>query len=110
MTVGADPRNDDDHRPPSYRAGMKVPPSWDEEYMTEWSLWSLLHGLPALPADVVRGESVPVARWVGPRYGAVMHVQWQWRLDADDAEEDDYIANEIELFMRRNGIWESSDG
>lgn len=87
---------------------MNRPSSWDESLMTEWSLWSLQHGLPVLPSGVEKGESVPIARWVGPKLGAVMHVQWSW---SDDEPEDDEIDNEIELFWRRSdGSWEPSLG
>ncbi len=83
------------------------PDSFDEERMTEWSEWGLDHGLPPLPTELGRDESVPVARWVGPRFAAVMHVQW-WRSDQPD--EPDELENESELFIRRGGRWEVSSG
>jgi hypothetical protein len=82
------------------------PDSFDEGLLTEWSLWVLTHGLPELPESVRVGESVPVARWVGARFGAVAHVQWMWT----DDHADDRLGNEIETFRRRAGRWEASNG
>ena len=82
------------------------PASFDEELSIEWSVCVLDHGLPDLPAAVERGESVPVARWSGPRFGAVLHLQWIWGDDADD----DYLATEIELFRRTGRLWEPASG
>ena len=48
---------------------MEKPASYDEDLMTDWSLWVLDHGLPDIPAAVAVGESVPVARWAGRRPG-----------------------------------------
>ena len=72
--------------------------------MTDWSLWVLDNGLPALPPNVAVGESVPVARWNGREFGAVLHVQWRW----SDSHDDDELQNEIEVFRRRQGepTWE----
>jgi hypothetical protein len=71
--------------------------------MTEWSLWTLEHGLPELPDRVEVGETVPIARWVGGRFAAVMHVQWMWT----DAHLRDYLSSETELFFRRGNSWET---
>jgi len=86
---------------------MPPPDSFDEDLMTDWSVWVLDHDLPDLPATVEIGESVPVARWAGPRFGAVLHLQWSWSDDHDD----DYLATEVELFRRDDGgCWEVANG
>lgn len=82
------------------------PATFDEDLMTDWSLWVLDHDLPDLPAAVAIGESVPVARWAGPRFGAVLHLQWSWR---DDHDDDAYLMTEIEVFRRdADGRWEAA--
>src|SRR4051812_19652836 len=72
------------------------PPSFDEEYMTEWSEFVLDHGLPEFPATLQPGQSVPVARWAGPRFGAVLHVQWSWT----NEHENDVLVSEVQVFDR----------
>jgi hypothetical protein len=74
--------------------------------MTSWSVWVLDHGLPELPERVELGQSVPVARWAGRRFGAVLHLQWNWSED----HEDDYLATEVELFRRIDGGWAAASG
>lgn len=85
---------------------MPQPESFDEDLMTDWSRWVLDHGLAQLPPRVDRGESVPVARWVGPTYAAVLHVRWTW----GDPEEDDELLSEVQVFARADGSWEQSLG
>jgi hypothetical protein len=81
------------------------PRSFDEQLMTEWSLWVLDHGLPPLPDRVAFGDSVPIAYWAGPLVGAVSHVQASAAdLDLDQSERFD---TEIECFRRIAGRWES---
>jgi hypothetical protein len=77
------------------------PPSFDEEYMTEWSEWVLDHGLPEFPEAVEVGESVPVARWDGRHVGAVLHVQWNW----SDEHDDDELISEVQVFDRTPDDW-----
>lgn len=74
--------------------------------MTDWSTWVLDHGLPELPQEVQIGESVPVARWAGPRFAAVCHLQWMW----SDGHEEDYLATETELFRHTASGWEVANG
>ena len=73
--------------------------------MEEWSLWVLDNGLPDLPVVMRKGESVPVARWVGAAVAAVLHVQWMWGSDDPD---DDFLASEVACFSRVDGGWWSS--
>ncbi len=83
-------------RPPS-----AAPPSFDEEWATDWSIWVLDHGLPELPATVVPGQSVPVAYWAGPRFGGVLHVRWSWSRH----HRDDQLQSEVEPFRRVERAW-----
>lgn len=82
------------------------PGSFDEELMGDWSLWVLDHGVPELPNTVSVGELVPVAYWVGPAFGAVLHVQWRW----GDPEDEDYLISEVEVFLRTPSGWQCSMG
>jgi hypothetical protein len=88
------------------QAASVHPESFDEDLMTDWSLWVLDNELPTLPTDVRIGESIPIARWAGPRFGAVLHVQWIWSDDHDH----DYLASEAEVFRRTDDGWQSSGG
>jgi hypothetical protein len=89
------------HMPP-----LDHPPSFDEE--EDWAPWVLDHGLPELPPNLKVGEIVPVARWTGPRFGAVVSI-WRHLPDDDDREmgvDAPFIDSEIELFRRAGGGWE----
>ena len=86
-------------------SGPSAPASFDEDDMEEWSLWVLNHGLPAMPIAVAKGESVPLARWIGTAVAAVLHVQWMWGSDDPD---DDYLASEVVCFSQVDGVWRSS--
>jgi hypothetical protein len=87
-------------------SGPSAPASFSEDNMDEWSLWVLENGLPILPIAVKKGESVPVARWVGTTVAAVLHVQWMWGHEPDD----DFLVSEIVCFRREGGVWEQGDG
>jgi hypothetical protein len=82
------------------------PASFDEELMSDWSIWVLDNGLPELPTTVEVGWSVPIARWVGETVGAVLHVQWRW----DESHEDDEVQSEVELLPRTANGWEYPSG
>jgi hypothetical protein len=84
-----------------------VPPTFDEYFMNDWSLWVVEHGLPVLPDEVRKGESIPIARWAGPRYAAVLHIQWMW---GNDDSSEDYLAGEIDCLVAVGDGWESTDG
>jgi hypothetical protein len=86
---------------------VERPASFDEEFMQDWSLWVLDHGLPALPGTLGANDSVPVARWVGPRWGGVFHVNW-WR--SDQPGEPDEPDCDIEVFRRGESDWEPASG
>ena len=79
------------------------PPSFDGDWYDNWNSWVLDHGLPRLPPTLGDDDAVPVARWVGPRFGAVLLVDWGG--DADD-EEGRYLSSEIEVFRRVGDRWE----
>lgn len=83
-----------------------TPESFDEDIMEQWGRWVLDHGLPKLPDRVDVGESVPVARWVGPRFAAVMHIQWMWTED----HADDYLSTETQVFVRAEDDWIAAGG
>ena len=74
--------------------------------MSDWSEWVLDHGLPPLPPVLGDDEVVPIARWAGARFGAVLHVSRYW--DEEDGE--DRLDSEIEVFRRTEAGWESSNG
>ena len=61
--------------------------SFDERHETEVSVHVLEHGLAAVPAEVGLGQTVPVAYWLGPDLGAVMHIRWS----AASGEVDDHL-------------------
>ncbi len=63
----------------------------------------LENGVPSLPATLGDDEAVPVARWTGPRFGAVLFVEWSE--EGNDAER--YVSSEIYVFQRVEDGWES---
>lgn len=81
-----------------------VPPTGDSN-----DLAVLDRGLPPLPSELAPDSDFPVARWAGPRFGAVLRV---WRepsaedLDEGDSEYD----NDVQVFRRTAEGWEPSDG
>lgn len=84
---------------------LERPPSFDEDWAGIWNEWVLEHDLPALPSALMVGESVPVARWIGPRFAAVLDVAW-WT--DDEGEDPDETESDVELFIRVESGWESS--
>ena len=98
-----------------------APESFDEQWMTDWSIWVLDHGLPEMPDTVEIGWSVPVARWVGDSVGAVLHVQWQWTEDHAEEQPDrslslvqrqpaDFLISEVEILAGMSGKWQNPTG
>lgn len=41
------------------------PQSFDEQLMTDWSLWVLDHEFPDLPERLQPSEAAPIAGWAG---------------------------------------------
>ena len=79
----------------------------EERYGAAWDEWVLAHGLPELPGpSIAVGESVPVARWIGPRTAAVLHI----RRVQDTDEPDPWHWNEVDvnLFLRVDGEWQTN--
>jgi hypothetical protein len=83
--------------------------SFDEEAANSWDLWVLDNGLPDLPETVQKGESVPIARWVGPRFGAVLRVEWCWAAEPPP-DWTDRLESVVEVFMRTPDGWKPSSG
>lgn len=53
---------------------------------------------------------MPVARWRGPRFGAVLSLFLRMPDEEDDDPEDPYPDSEIELFRRSRDGWEIASG
>ena len=79
------------------------PPSFDGDWYDEWIPWVLDHGLPPLPPTLGDDDAVPVARWVGAPFGAVLFVQWDGNMDEDGERS---LSSEIEVFRRLGDRWE----
>ena len=81
------------------------PGGFDQDrYGAAWNEWVLAHGLPELPGpSIAVGESVPVARWTGPRTAAVLHIRHVD--DADEPEPRDWNEVDVHLFLRVDGGW-----
>jgi hypothetical protein len=81
-----------------------APGSFHLQYAADWSHWCLEHGLPDAPQLLGLYESVPVARFVGPRFSAVLQV---------GCELDDFLGT-VDLFSaltigaRTDDGWELS--
>lgn len=84
------------------------PPSFGEEH--DWNYWVLDNGLPDLPARIEVGEIVPIARWAGQRFGAVMHLWWNLPDEDDDEDYEPFLDTEVELFRRLPDGWEQATG
>lgn len=74
--------------------------------MSDWSEWVLDHGLPPLPPTLGDDDLVPVARWAGERFGAVLHVYRHW----EDERTPGGVDSEVEVFRRTADGWEPSSG
>lgn len=82
--------------------------SVDQPSLNPWheELSILENGLPSLPTTLGDDEVVPVARWIGPHFGAVLCVAWSG--ERDDPER--YLSSEIYVFRRVEQGWESPNG
>jgi hypothetical protein len=80
------------------------PPSFASSLSRDWDQWVLSNGLPDLPERLNPHESVPIAYWTGPEFGAVMHI-----VDCDhdrDCEHDEHYATDERCFRRTPHGWE----
>lgn len=77
------------------------PETCDEALQADWTHWVIGHTLPPLPNDVLRGTSVPVARWIEGTIAAVMFVRW-FTLDHPSREG---LECHVEVMERRGGEW-----
>ena len=80
---------------------MRQPSSFSVDLADEWAVWVLNHRLPDLPNDLATAESIPVAFWAGPRFGAVRRIS---RFDDDDRSG---LDDDVDLFERTGTGWES---
>ena len=86
------------------------PGSFDEDFRNEWDLWALDHGLPVPPSVLTTLQSVPVARWAGAEFGAVMHVAWMCGMHDVDADDEDHLISDVQVYRRVGSAWEASSG
>ncbi len=82
---------------------MRTPPPDDP---VELGIWVLDHGLPPLPLELKIDETVPIARWTGPEYGAVLFVSWY----LDDEEGESTVDADVQTYRRCGGAWVPSEG
>lgn len=76
----------------------------DRASSPERSAWVLDAGLPPLPDRVGPDDSVPVAFWAGPVFGAVLNV---WGCDHDpDCPPEEHLATSTQCFKRTPNGWE----
>jgi hypothetical protein len=85
---------------------VRRPRSFHMEHAGEWELYALEHGLPELPREIERGQAVPVARWSGPRYGAVLMVFRPDIEDNDGLSDDGDAETEVLPYRRSSSGWE----
>jgi hypothetical protein len=86
---------------------MSSPRTFAEDEAGSWNLWVVDHELPAPPKNLEKGDSVPVARWAGPNFGAVLRVEWSW--GHDDLDED-HLISVVQVMKRKSRGWEESPG
>jgi hypothetical protein len=83
------------------------PPSFDGDYIGEWSEWVLENGLPDLPGCVGVDEAVPVAFWRAGDWAAVLNLQsvapdLPWEVNAS-------LESELLRFHALGRGWEMSN-
>ena len=82
------------------------PDSFDDAYRFDWGLWVLDHGLPSLPIGLVEGQRVPVARWAGPEFAAVLLVG---TCPHDpDCEPEPHFTTDTLRYRRTGDSWEAA--
>lgn len=80
---------------------------FDEDCADEVCLRALEDGLPDPPEVIIKGQCVPVARWAGPLFGAVLRVEWFWN---PERPEDDRLDSIVQPFRRTAAGWDQSGG
>jgi hypothetical protein len=86
-----------------------VPPeSFDEALRHDWDEWVLDHGMPGLLPEPAPGESIPIARWAGAQFGAVVHVASHGATPG--ADDEGGLVSEVQVYRRTGGSWEPSSG
>jgi hypothetical protein len=83
-----------------------MPGSFAHHLTEDWSLWVLDHGLPQLPRELQRDSAVPIARWSGPEFGAVLFVSRYHH----DAEDQDVVDSDVYPYRRSDSGWDASWG
>ena len=78
--------------------------------MEAWSEWVLTHDLPALPDEVEPDMSVPIARWIGPRFASVLHLQWFPDWNPPGKRDRDTLGPWHEDYVRVSGQWKGVGG
>jgi hypothetical protein len=86
---------------------MTSPNNFAEDEAAAWDLWIMDHELPAHPGTLKKGDSVPVARWVGPTFGAVLRVEWSW---GGDPPMEDHLVSVVQVMKRTPSGWDVSPG
>jgi hypothetical protein len=91
-------------------ANMDRPPAgFDEDEADWWCEWVLDHDLPEPPGVLAKGQAVPIARWAGPQFGAVLSAAWSWSTDHETFGSDELISI-VQVFRRTATGWEGTDG
>jgi hypothetical protein len=80
------------------------PTGFDQKLRTPWTDWVLDNGLPELPDLVGDGQTVPIAFWSGPDFGAVLHVTTCAHDQFCGPEE--HFATDVQCFRRMDEGWE----
>ena len=83
---------------------MEEPSSFDDDNAADWARRVIERGLPKLPKRIRRGESVPIARWVGTTYAAVLFASWMYESNNATAE-DDYQSMDVIYFASSTEGW-----
>ena len=83
---------------------MQKPPSFRESHMSDWSKWLIENALPDQKGEVLRGEAVPLARWIGPAYSAILFVDWMFE-SQETMSPSDYLSMEVVYLARSDDGW-----
>lgn len=84
------------------------PTDFSEVSIPGWCDWVLDHGLPPLPDHIRVGETIPVAYWAGPEFGAVTVIR---RHEPDPIRgEDTDVSQDTYCFRRTATGWDQATG